>query len=132
MADGMWRCRVQINKRRVTGRGPTKEAAIAAMMERMARLSLAPRPPRPRAVRRPRRDARPFVRLADPTFRQWIYERDEGICGICGRPVAFSEMHVDHIRPVSEGGPDVIGNLRISHSACNLRRGWERLQPIYL
>jgi hypothetical protein len=77
-------------------------------------------------------NGRQFVRLTDEAFREWIYERDRGICGICGEPVAFSDHHIDHIRPRREGGNDTVGNLRISHPRCNLRRGAERQLPIYL
>lgn len=44
-------------------------------------------------------------------------------CGICGQPMRAGRMHVDHIVPVSHGGPDAPWNLRLTHKACNLRRG---------
>jgi hypothetical protein len=77
-------------------------------------------------------NGRRYVRLASEEFRAWIYERDRGICGICGQPVAWSEIHVDHIRPTIEGGNNDVDNLRISHPRCNLSRGSRRLQPVYL
>ena len=55
--------------------------------------------------------------------RMEIYLRDNGICGICGKPVDISEFHVDHIKAKSLGGPDDAANLRCAHRLCNLSRG---------
>lgn len=77
-------------------------------------------------------DGRQYVRIASPAFRAWIHGRDRGICGICGTPVALAECHVDHIRPVGEGGNNDVTNLRITHARCNLRRAALRGQPVYL
>jgi hypothetical protein len=64
-----------------------------------------------------------WVRLNDPAFRRWIWERDSGRCGICRRPVGLDEMHIDHVRPILEGGDNHVTNLRISHARCNTQRG---------
>ena len=45
------------------------------------------------------------------------------LCGICGQPMRAAAIHRDHIVPVSHGGPDAPWNLRLTHKACNLRRG---------
>lgn len=63
-------------------------------------------------------------------FRSRLYERDGGICGICGKPVDYADMDVDHIRPKSWGGPDHWDNLQVSHSSCNRRKGARMFQPI--
>lgn len=123
LSNGTWRCRVQIDKQRVTGAGRTEREARAEMNRRvraMARALVAP----PMPVDLPK--GREFVRLTDPAFRRWIYGRDEGRCGICDQPVAFVDMHIDHVRPRIEGGNDHVSNVRISHPACNLRRRHER------
>jgi 5-methylcytosine-specific restriction endonuclease McrA len=44
-------------------------------------------------------------------------------CGICGQPMRAGAIHHDHIVPVARGGPDAVWNLRLTHRACNLRRG---------
>lgn len=59
-------------------------------------------------------------------FRSKMYERDKGLCGICGEPVEYWDVDLDHIVPTSAGGLYHWENLRISHSACNRRRGDER------
>lgn len=55
-------------------------------------------------------------------FRSKLWERDGGLCGICGEPVAYFEMDVDHSRAKAMGGASTWGNLRPSHAACNRRR----------
>jgi 5-methylcytosine-specific restriction endonuclease McrA len=64
------------------------------------------------------------IRLAE------IYERDRGLCGICGTAVAaeakmpdpFSPS-LDHILPIARGGLHVRANVRLAHFICNAARG---------
>lgn len=56
-------------------------------------------------------------------FRRRIWERDAGICGLCGEAVALSPvMHLDHIVQRHDGGADHWDNFRIAHAVCNMRR----------
>lgn len=55
--------------------------------------------------------------------RHRIYERDGGSCHICGNPVPFEAMHLDHVIPWSHGGTDTEENLRPSHPHCNQVKG---------
>jgi len=32
-------------------------------------------------------------------------------------------LHIDHLIPISKGGPDTLENVRPSHAICNLRKG---------
>jgi len=58
-----------------------------------------------------------------PYFRRRIWERDRGLCRLCGRPVPLSpEMHVDHVLDRHRGGADHWDNLRIAHADCNRHR----------
>ena len=57
-----------------------------------------------------------------------LYERDKGICGICGRYVTRKQLakglaNRDHIVPSSLGGTNHRSNLRLAHYWCNIRRG---------
>ncbi|QNO12539.1 HNH endonuclease [Streptomyces phage MulchMansion] len=59
---------------------------------------------------------------------QALYERDNGICGICGNKVTIRQLNRglanrDHIIPVSLGGNNYQTNLRLAHSICNVKRG---------
>lgn len=48
-----------------------------------------------------------------------VYERDEGICGICGDPVPRDEFHVDHVIPLVRGGEHSYSNVQVAHPSCN-------------
>lgn len=65
-----------------------------------------------------------------PANRLAIYERDGWICQLCSEPVDPSvpvntrwDATLDHIVPVSRGGDDSLGNLRLAHRRCNAVRG---------
>lgn len=67
-------------------------------------------------------------------FRQRIWERDGGVCGLCGGSVPLDKMHLGHVIPQADGGPDHWDNLRVTHPGCNMRRNvgrpkkpWRRL-----
>lgn len=52
------------------------------------------------------------------------------VCGICGRPVDFSQRYpspmspcIDHIIPIAKGGhPSDITNLQLAHWTCNRQK----------
>lgn len=58
-----------------------------------------------------------------------LFERDKGICGICGKRVyrnARDKMmrpSHDHILPVVHGGANTYANAQLAHLRCNLARG---------
>ena len=43
-------------------------------------------------------------------------------CWICGADLSDG-MHVDHVKPLSKGGPHMLSNLRPSCPDCNTRKG---------
>ncbi len=55
-------------------------------------------------------------------------------CHICSGPVDLNNsrrvghpgwetgLHIDHVIPISKGGPDVLDNVRPSHGQCNLKK----------
>lgn len=55
--------------------------------------------------------------------REEIFERDEWICGICGKPVNEGDASLDHIVPLALGGAHTRANVRLAHIRCNSRRG---------
>lgn len=62
-----------------------------------------------------------FVENVDPRV---VFERDEGICGICKKPVdQESDWHVDHIVPLSKRGRHAYDNVQLSHGQCNRKKG---------
>lgn len=56
-------------------------------------------------------------------LRAMVIERDGYVCGICSLSVDHGDVHLDHIKPLSKGGPTMLANLRVTHSACNLQKG---------
>lgn len=57
------------------------------------------------------------------TLRQAVIARDGYWCGICGSEVIPTDVHIDHILPVIRGGLDLLVNLQVAHSTCNMRKG---------
>lgn len=47
----------------------------------------------------------------------------DGRCRICGKKCISGDIHIDHIKPVAQGGLTVAANLRVTCSQCNLKRG---------
>lgn len=58
-----------------------------------------------------------------PGLRAAVIARDGYVCGICAVDVDPSDVHLDHIKPHSKGGPTTLGNLRVTHSRCNMSKG---------
>ncbi len=58
-----------------------------------------------------------------PGLRTMVLERDGYLCQICMTPVDPTDVHLDHIKPYSLGGPTNLANLRVTHSVCNMRKG---------
>jgi hypothetical protein len=52
-----------------------------------------------------------------------VFRRDGFTCQYCGRQPPEVVLHVDHIRPVAEGGTDEEMNLVTSCQDCNLGKG---------
>lgn len=55
-----------------------------------------------------------------------LLERDDDLCSECGEllvdPFDATEVHIDHIKPVSKGGATVKDNLQLLHAVCNHRK----------
>lgn len=51
--------------------------------------------------------------------KKTVYARANGKCEICGKPVKFKKMTVDHKIPLSKGGTNDLSNLQLAHLTCN-------------
>ena len=69
------------------------------------------------------RDRCQRIRSDGPVDKAAVRERDKDTCYLCGLPVDVSDMHFDHVVPVSRGGRHQFDNLRVTHSWCNQRKG---------
>lgn len=63
------------------------------------------------------------VPTSSPVLRAATYEAFGGRCFWTGQEVGFDEMHIDHVVPQAEGGPDSPYNYVLSSVRANARRG---------
>jgi len=56
-----------------------------------------------------------------------VFKRDSFTCQYCGAQAPEAVLHVDHIKPVSNGGDDSVINLVTSCVACNIGKGAKEL-----
>lgn len=52
-----------------------------------------------------------------------IAVRDEWACHICGGEVTRETWSIDHLIPLSLGGPHTRTNVKLAHHRCNASRG---------
>ena len=62
------------------------------------------------------------IRRFSDKMARTAYERQNGVCPICGKHFAIEEMQADHIRPWSKGGHTVAANCQMLCSDCNLKK----------
>ena len=55
--------------------------------------------------------------IADERWK--VYIKDNGICQICGKPLTYEEMTIDHIIPLVHGGVNQISNFQCACRSCN-------------
>lgn len=72
---------------------------------------------------RANRRARLKAAFVEPVKRRTVYNRDGGLCQICGDPVAFDDMHLEHRIPLARGGLHSYENTRTACARCNLAKG---------
>lgn len=81
------------------------------------------------AVRDQRRQVKSYGITLDTLF-----EKDQGKCHICEQQVERPEAEMDHVIPLSRGGPSEPSNMALAHRHCNRRKSnrldWEDLRPV--
>lgn len=77
-----------------------------------------------------RRRARRAAVVTEPVDFQKVWDRDQGICHLCGDPVDASLRHphplsksLDHVVPLARGGHHAMSNAALAHLICNIRKG---------
>ena len=64
--------------------------------------------------------------------RHNIYVRDGNRCQYCGRRFPTSELSLDHVVPLSRGGPSTWENVVCACLPCNVRKGNKLLEEARL
>ncbi len=62
------------------------------------------------------------IRTFDDNTRREVYERQLGVCPICGEHFAIEQMEADHITPWCQGGRTVAENCQMLCRECNRRK----------
>ena len=66
-------------------------------------------------------------RSVSSKLRFEVLRRDGFKCAYCGIAASASELHVDHVVPVVDGGSDELANLVTACIDCNLGKGKTRI-----
>lgn len=59
------------------------------------------------------------LRQFDDKTKKKVYQKQQGICAICGNHFQLEEMEADHIDPWHEGGKTIIENCQMLCKHCN-------------
>jgi 5-methylcytosine-specific restriction endonuclease McrA len=62
-------------------------------------------------------------RAFDMKQKREAYERQKGICCLCGEHFELEEMEADHITPWKEGGTTIAENCQMLCRNCNRTKG---------
>lgn len=62
------------------------------------------------------------LRAFDGNMRREVYERQKGVCPVCGNHFEIEEMEADHITPWCRGGRTVADNCQMLCRECNRRK----------
>lgn len=63
------------------------------------------------------------LRAFTKSMKREAYERQEGLCAVCGNHFEIDEMEGDHIKPWCEGGKTSADNLQMLCRDCNRKKG---------
>ena len=55
-------------------------------------------------------------------LRQYVYERDSGLCDYCQEPVELNQCHIHHTLELNHGGTNHPTNLKILCKNCHKKR----------
>ena len=63
------------------------------------------------------------IRSFTEGHRRAAFEKQGGKCALCGGKFELKDMHADHIKPWSDGGPTSPENCQMLCADCNRRKG---------
>ena len=62
------------------------------------------------------------IRAFDDNTKREVYERQGGVCKICGKNFEIGQMEADHITPWCDGGRTIAENCQMLCKECNRRK----------
>lgn len=62
------------------------------------------------------------IRVFDDNMKREAYEKQQGICPVCGNYFELEQMEADHITPWHAGGKTVASNCQMLCKECNRRK----------
>ncbi len=62
------------------------------------------------------------IRVFDDNMKREAYEKQKGICPVCGKYFELEQMEADHITPWHAGGKTVASNCQMLCKECNRRK----------
>ena len=62
------------------------------------------------------------LRAFDSNTKREVYERQLGVCPVCGKHFEIEQMEADHITPWKQGGRTVADNCQMLCRECNRRK----------
>ncbi|MGF1576785.1 MAG: HNH endonuclease [Cyanophyceae cyanobacterium] len=75
------------------------------------------------------REKKPSQRISIPaSVRDYGFTRDKHQCQGCGKMGSQSQLQIDHIIPVAQGGSNDINNLQTLCRQCNQQKR-DRMDP---
>ena len=122
------------NRERLLAQGKAYIKAKPEVARRKQKKYWAKHPEKAQAFNRKRR-ARVNNVEHIPYTKEEVLKKYGTDCHICGTPIDLKAprkagktgwehgLHLDHLIPISKGGPDTIDNVRPAHGVCNLSKG---------
>lgn len=62
------------------------------------------------------------LRAFDNRDKMATYDKQHGLCNICGEHFEYDEMEGDHIKPWSKGGRTILDNCQMLCKSCNAKK----------
>lgn len=62
------------------------------------------------------------IRAFDDNTKREVYEKQNGVCKICGKVFKIEEMEADHLTPWRDGGRTIADNCQMLCRECNRRK----------
>lgn len=77
-------------------------------------------------------EARKLNAFVEHVSRCQVWERNQGLCGICGEDADLDNFHVDHIVALARGGEHSYANTQVAHPSCNQRKHANEISHVYI